>query len=1225
MNDQRDDFERKARARLQAELSRVPVPQGRPRRVRPRQAAGWGGRLVGATALLALLALLAAIGAGSIRVPEQTAQADPTVQIAPALPDHADATFHVSPAQPSLPPPPVERLYLLNTVGVVVDGEMTTGGGRIRAFDPVTQSDVWTREHPADAPPPSASQPTLAPSGGLGEVNGATPYWIDGALAPDGKTLYVVEPFLISALDTATGEELWRRATTAIEQAGERPVLTVAADGKTLYLPQMWSKAGETLRWLHQADAQTGENRGRIDLPARTGPGRLIAYPDQTSLFYVTHEQVLKISDYQVDSTILTIASGIRDAALTPDGRTLLLLNGANELISYDTASATVNPRGIALGIASNRSSVAGRLLLSPSGDRLVVQGIEEMGAAPKLYVADPATGERLATLPDPNVEAGRWLQESTLAFDRSGEALYGVADFGRPYPADWDDTLVRVSLADGSATTLLDLPTENIARLLVGQVPAPPADIAASPGDPPPTATPAGGIPERLYIVSGADLTARSSLSAIDSQSQQTAYTLENVSTATLSADGTRLYVASDSQSISAHDAASGAELWSTPTRNVVTYRGGGPPVLLLAPDGRTLYVHSAQIDAAFTEGTFWLQMVDPATGILSTQTIPLPSTTTPLPAHGGWGGRLFVAADGATLYHVRDRTVRFVNLRTGAEEAAIIHQAGIFKDAALSPDGGTLYVVDDDCTIHLIDTASRTTRQRVPTKIDPTTHPTTMLTLSADGTYLVIGAIHQDQTGTDSMTRLAGFDTRSWNNVLTMSTRVVAGGTLASSWRGNTIYSVTRLGDVASVWRYDLETNNALAPIALPAAYVRDLLVGPAIYPIAAAEPVPSPAPTDAPVATTKPSLPDPGPQGGMAAWILNNQHLRTWDRNGVPVELEFAADQTVLGVIGRGPEPPLVVVALADGKTGVLEPYTGKLATLEVPITDVEFPVILSPDRTTVAFKSHTQGQENAQFRLADLETGATWTLLDDQPAVTDFFMTDATLLGWDDDILFETHRSATYTLWRSAARPNNPAAPQPRPAEIKTLGNGGIMQINPNAGVLAYVENGGDGLHLLDLATGEDRLVAPDVRTFALSTSGPIAWLVYFRQTRASGYELVFHNPSGGAETVLETGTNSITARLDFVRQGQYLVMQVGAPTAAVLVVATGANPRPLTKITPDQAMSAVGVTNYGELITLGAVDGQQRLTLYPAGRSGSTVMQLGPLSDQVEPARLVYVP
>ncbi len=828
MNNQYDDFERKARARLQSELSRVAVPQGRPRRVRPQQAAGWGRRLVGATALVAVLALLAVIVVGRINVPAQTAQPD-------------------QPAQSG------ERLYLLSTVGAVVDGAMTASGGRIRAFDPVTQQAVWTLERPVDTAFP----------------NEAGIYWIDGAVAPDGKILYIVERFRILALDAATGQELWSQPANNISPNGtaEWPALTVSADSKTLYVQKMAGAA----RWIELFDAKTAEGRGRIDLPANVGPGQLIAAPDATTLYYITHEQVLKIRNNQVEPKIYTIATGIRDAALTPDGKKIYLLNGASELLTYDTATLNLNLSSTRLGIQDLRSGLSGTMLLSPSGDRAVVQVFDESYTDPKLYVVDPTTGQRLATLRDPAITEGRWLQGPTLAFDRSGAALYGVANFGTPNPTDWDDRLLQVSLADGSATSLLDLPTEHVARLLVSQAPAPP--------------------------------------------------------------------------------------------------------------------------------------------------------------------------------------------------------------EAATPPEA-----------------------------------------------------------------------------------------------------------------------------------------------PQATAEIVPTAAPTLT-----------PEPKTGLVAWILNANHLRTWERSGRPIEFEFAQDQTytVTGVIEREPAAPLLVVALADGRAGILEPLSDKLTTLDVPIAAVELPMILSSTGATVAFKTHTDGSDNDQIRLADLDSGASWTLLE-QSAVTipEFLLSEVRLLSWDDEIIFETYRSATHTLWRSAFRPSDPAAPQPQPEALVSLGNGGAIQPNSSAGVVAYTESGGDGLHLLNLQTGQDVLIAPNVQTFALDTVGPFARLAYLREApaAASGYELVLYSPNSGVETVLEAGTNAITAQLRFVREGGYLVMWVTDPTAYALVFTAGANPRLVAKTDLGHVVSAIDVTSAGEIVTLGTADGQQRLPFYPLDdRASSTVIPIGTLLDEAEPATLVYVP
>ena len=179
-----------------------------------------------------------------------------------------------------------------------------------------------------------------------------------------------------------------------------------------------------------------------------------------------------------------------------------------------------------------------------------------------------------------------------------------------------------------------------------------------------------------------------------------------------------------------------------------------------------------------------------------------------------------------------------------------------------------------------------------------------------------------------------------------------------------------------------------------------------------------------------------------------------------------------------------------------------------------------------------------------------------------------------MNWDSEIIFETHGSGSYDLWRIAFRPNDPAIPQPQPEPIKGLGEGGTMQINPSAGVVAYAATRGDGLHLLDLNTGQDRLVAPNVFKFALDTAGPFASLAYLREAPAGGYELALYSPNSGTETVLDKGTTAITAQLNFVRQGGYLVMQVSAPTDYALVFTAGFSPALLANIDLEDAVIAV---------------------------------------------------
>jgi hypothetical protein len=445
MNDDLNEFERVARARLHRELGRVPVPAGRSSRARPRSTPGWGARIVGGSALVAMLALVALIAVGSIRVAPQAGQA---------------ATQTAQTAGGS----GAERLILLSS---------TSSSTLVRAIDPATRQVLWTVENPAQAD--------------------SGPAWIDGAIAPDGSRVFVATRAGLAAYDATTSQSVWSGGAAGIDlivesAPGQPSALAVSADGRSLYVQKQSTQDGLTRRWLDVVDSSTGLKQGSITLDSREGFARVFALTDQ--IYYVTANRVYVIRlGRQAFDPGLTIAipTGVRAAQPGRNGG-VYLLDGSNHLWFIDSSGVTKDG-GYDLGIVDARSSLNGALALSPDGTAAAIQVFDDPAGPLKLYLytipAPGAAWQRTGTITDPGADSAHWLRGDTLRFSQSASAIYGVT------APDGAGALLSLSVTDGSPTTLLDLPGETVATLLPS-IPSPAApDVAMLPSNIP-TADPA-------------------------------------------------------------------------------------------------------------------------------------------------------------------------------------------------------------------------------------------------------------------------------------------------------------------------------------------------------------------------------------------------------------------------------------------------------------------------------------------------------------------------------------------------------------------------------------------------------------------------------------------------------------------------------------------------------------------------------------------------------------
>ncbi|HYF62209.1 MAG TPA: hypothetical protein VD886_05300 [Herpetosiphonaceae bacterium] len=493
MNNDLNEFERMARARLHSELGRVPVPAGRTSRARPGSAARWGARLAGGSAALAMLLLVAMVVAGGLRVAPETTQAPQTAASSPA-----------------------ERIILLSTKGSVAI---------VRAVDPATHQVLWEREVQDQA---AAASPSALP----------TPAWIDGAISPDGSRVFVATRAGLAAYDAATGQAIWEKDAASADQIAMRTpdwpsTLAVSADGQRVYVQKERTASNQAWRWLDVLDAASGKVGAGIQLPEYDGMGQVFALDDQ--IYYVTSGQVYRAGPRGqsfTESRAIDVPLGVRAAGPAGDGRSIYVSNGEMLLnIDRDGLTAPLPEKyrsenglpvfpdlpsfeldGTGTGdtyvITGNFRLVNPRIVdplaLSPDGktaavwvDALWISG--RRTTSPRLDLYDVASWKPGAAITDPGASEAEWLRGDTLRFNPAGTAIYAIA--GPRGHAGGDSALLRLNIAGGSATRLIELPGETVAALLMAAPPPAAPAVARPPAEAPPIEAPPAEVPSRLSL----------------------------------------------------------------------------------------------------------------------------------------------------------------------------------------------------------------------------------------------------------------------------------------------------------------------------------------------------------------------------------------------------------------------------------------------------------------------------------------------------------------------------------------------------------------------------------------------------------------------------------------------------------------------------------------------------------------------------------------------------
>ena len=261
---------------------------------------------------------------------------------------------------------------------------------------------------------------------------------------------------------------------------------------------------------------------------------------------------------------------------------------------------------------------------------------------------------------------------------------------------------------------------------------------------------------------------------------------------------DGKRLYVVQNvagGEQIAAIDPQFGT-VWSTPISQTVRYeQGNGPSALVLAPDGSTLYVVSYN-DAQRQ----WLQIVDTATGALSTSTIPLPEV------ENCGGVRFFTSENDRIFLHCTINTYGSIfELYPSINKIDFIPLREPTKSMVVGADGTKIYGILNGPQLVAFDLINYTynanhnsfRRMYAPDEWLLTVEPG-LVQRSGDGKRLVIGTFIDRPAKPRAATELRVYDTTTWQEITRISyPKPIRTNTLAINHDGTSIYAVTSADD--------------------------------------------------------------------------------------------------------------------------------------------------------------------------------------------------------------------------------------------------------------------------------------------------------------------------------------------------------------------------------------------------------------------------------------------
>jgi outer membrane protein assembly factor BamB len=272
---------------------------------------------------------------------------------------------------------------------------------------------------------------------------------------------------------------------------------------------------------------------------------------------------------------------------------------------------------------------------------------------------------------------------------------------------------------------------------------------------------------PGTLYVASAivganASEVVGARVTAIDLATWQERYRVEGGDEATLSPDGTRLYVGgsppgiTDTDTLRAIDPQSGREIWRIQIKHRAAYPGQSN--LVVSPDGRWLYLRSydpARGSGDAVTAPFWLQVVDTRTGSLLPTTIPLPNI-------GECGAPTLASPPVGIAIYVScyNNRILAINTRTQQIESLLPQEV---NGAILSPNIREMYAVNVTLDVFVLDSVQRTMLRKStmrPKSSFLSGHD--LVALSGDATRLVAGQTIEGVPGTDTACDIRVFDTR-------------------------------------------------------------------------------------------------------------------------------------------------------------------------------------------------------------------------------------------------------------------------------------------------------------------------------------------------------------------------------------------------------------------------------------------------------------------------------
>jgi hypothetical protein len=315
----------------------------------------------------------------------------------------------------------------------------------------------------------------------------------------------------------------------------------------------------------------------------------------------------------------------------------------------------------------------------------------------------------------------------------------------------------------------------------------------------------------------------------------------------AILSPDGTRLYVAGDD--LTAHDAATGAEIWRVEYRYRLhwTIDTAAPSTLAISPDGSRLYIASYDQERGTSPDAntipHFIQTFDTATGTNLGETEAI---------RGGCTVPVHPAPDGQRLHAPCDGRYSVYELPSGTLQPPPPGHAVIIASAQHDDE---LYLVTSAGIVQIVDMRAVAVVRDGRLALDGQVSPN-LAALSPDGSRLYLGvSTLGERFFADQMLE---FDTDTWQQVAQftleepLTNRSLAVDADSAVYAASTSFvEGTSLPVSSTIWRADSASGTFQPVASLAAQEVAHVLLGD--VPIADREPELSPTATEAaPVST-------------------------------------------------------------------------------------------------------------------------------------------------------------------------------------------------------------------------------------------------------------------------------------------------------------------------------------------------------------------------------------